>query len=600
MLYGITNNKRLEFWNENTKENPMRTKLKNFIVKHHIAILSFGIFSLVFCLLGLPFTHWWFNGSDDFNGLYLGFRTKTWHDLFYFFLNGNISQDMGPSNYIGGGQTTFLSTYYRPLYCVYLTLQYWIFGTNAYWYFLCNVFFHAINTVLLFTIFSWITSITPALFAALLFAFHPQIAYRFGAIVNFHYYINVMFMLLTFITFKQYLDTKKIIFYLFACTLFALSLFTRESSIVLPAILSWGTYLYMSQQLQTLSSSFFKKIFLCFIQTIGIWLVAFGFLALRLYLYPLDIQAVGNTHPNFLAIIHGKISQFLVLMYDAFWLSWLPWGHPITRAVILASCLLLFTFLFIKNSHKKIIVYFLAGAALMLWPGYIGCYSPRYMYEALPFVLLAFIGSFEWYNGNLIRFKKFGLLLLTSITLFFMSFTVYNFARREHKLQAIATAMQELVANPLITNRPLCFLSYPMDGLGDQPSDVIRVLYHSASQEVYCDASAALVQADSNIVTPCGWCNKASEYYTKNYVCITPVPGGFRYASLNSQKVQFFIPDTNFSLGKKVINKKEAGGVTDFTLFIDPVYLKKDMVYLVWDYENKRFVLLGSSSQTHS
>jgi hypothetical protein len=573
----------------------MVTNIKKFYSKHQTVIVSLFLISLVFCLLGIPFTHWWFNGSDDFNGLYLGFRTKTWHDLFYFFLNGNISQDMGPSNYIGGSQTTFLSTYYRPLYCVYLTLQYWLFGTNAYWYFLCNVFFHAINTVLLFNIFSWLTGAIPALFAALLFAFHPQIAYRFGAIVNLHYYVNVMLMLLTFLAFKHYLDTKKIIFYICACTLFALSLFTRESSIVLPLILSWGTYLYTSTNRQHYpSSSFFKKVFLCLRQTIGIWCVAFGFLALRLYLYPLDIHAICNTHHNLWTIIHGKMSQFLVLIYDIFWLSWLPWGHPIPRTIILASCLLLFAFLFIKNSHKKIILYFLASASLMLWPGYIGCYSPRYMYEALPFILLAFIGSFEWYNGNLIRFKKFGLLLLTGITLFFISFAVYNFARRECKLRVLGTAMHKLVSNPLITNKPLCFLSYPIDGLGDQPSDVVRVLYHSASREVYCDASAGLVQADSNIVIPCRLCNIASEYYTQNYVHITKVPGGFRYTSINPQKVYFFITDASFSLGKKVINKKEAGGVTDFTLFINPVYLKKNPVYLVWDYEGQGFAIKHS------
>ncbi len=124
-------------------------------MKHKKIILSLIIFTIVFCVLGIPFTGWWFNGTDDFQGLFLGYRTKNIKDLFYFFLHGDVGQGAGASNSIRNFARSghFLGTYYRPLYCIYITLQHWIFGTNGYYFFLTNVFFHAINTVILFNIF---------------------------------------------------------------------------------------------------------------------------------------------------------------------------------------------------------------------------------------------------------------------------------------------------------------------------------------------------------------------------------------------------------------------------------------------------------------
>src|SRR3990172_6253318 len=221
-----------------------RTLLKFY--NNRKILLSLLLFLIVLVCLGLPYTHWWFNGGDDFHGVYVGFKTKTLKELFYFFIDGNVcGKYIGPSNFVhtqtAATPTSFFGAYYRPLYLIFATIQYWLFGTNGYAYLLCNVFVHAINTVLLFHLFSFLTTIFPAFLGALLFAFHPQIAYRFGATINLHYYINVMFMLLTIISFKRYLDTQKIVYQLTASILFALALFTRESSIVLPGIIFLGT-----------------------------------------------------------------------------------------------------------------------------------------------------------------------------------------------------------------------------------------------------------------------------------------------------------------------------------------------------------------------
>ncbi|MFA5306201.1 MAG: hypothetical protein WC365_02015, partial [Candidatus Babeliales bacterium] len=62
------------------------------MIKHNKIIIVSIAGVLVFCLMGIPFTQWWFNGCDDFGGVYIGFVTTTWRDLFYFFINGHINQ----------------------------------------------------------------------------------------------------------------------------------------------------------------------------------------------------------------------------------------------------------------------------------------------------------------------------------------------------------------------------------------------------------------------------------------------------------------------------------------------------------------------------
>ena len=146
-------------------------------------LLSIIVFLIVFIVIGIPWTNWWFYGADDASGILLSYKTKSIKDLFYFFYEGNAGQlqSVGTSNcphiYT---RTSFLSTYYRPLHLIGTTLQYWLFGINGYGYLLTNVFFHAVNTVILFNIFYSIVNCYPAILAAFTFAFHAQIAYSFN------------------------------------------------------------------------------------------------------------------------------------------------------------------------------------------------------------------------------------------------------------------------------------------------------------------------------------------------------------------------------------------------------------------------------------
>lgn len=563
-------------------------------------IITIILFLGIILFFGLPFTSWWFFGADDYGGVLIGYKATTWHDLLNFFYDGHINNSFGngPTNSTWlNERPPFFGTYYRPLYCVFLTLQYWLFGSYAYPYFLCNVVFHAFNTALLFLIFSQLTNLLPAILAALLFAAHPQIAYRFGAIVNFHYYVNTALALLIFLAFKKYLDTDKQRYNIAACTLFMISLFTRESSIVLPGIAMLGVYAYTNDYIQLTIKNFFRQFYVALKKTAGLWLVSFAFLALRLFLYPFGTPTASQQN-SFVSFITKKIPELKVFIFDLFNLSWLPWGRPLMRGTILCTCLALFALFFWNNNRKLYVLASFAAGFLMLWPALMGPYSPRYFYEAHPFFLAGFIMCCSFYNGTLIRFKKVLLTLLTCLVIFEIGFVLHSFARRSTKHGLLAQATYELVANPAIKNRALCFIGHPTDGFADQNAAIFWILLNDLSIPIFFDSATAITQADANIVQTTKWANIVSNYYEKNYYTTTTVPGGFRFTSINPAKIHFFTENCNYSFGEKIVHAQQTVDgqrvVTDFTLLINEEYLKQNPLFIRWDFETQRFVIMPS------
>ncbi|MBD3231334.1 hypothetical protein GF322_01595 [Candidatus Dependentiae bacterium] len=574
---------------------------KKKIIKHKTFIFSISIFSLIFILLGLPFKNWWFYGSDDFHGLYLGYKTTNWNDLFYFFKNGHTNQEMGPSNYkFSNEPQNFFSAYYRPLYCIYLTFQYWLLGTNGYYYHLCNVFFHTTNSLSLFYLFLHLTNLFTAFLFALMFAVHPQIAYRFGAIVNLHYYINAMLLLLLFIFFKNYIDSKKWYYNLLSVILFSLSLFTRETSIVIPAILFLGLYLYPQKYKFSNFKNLLNKTLNNFYKVFGLLCSAICFLLLRIYLYP--IKFTNCSKPlNLISIISkikNRFPELKVFIYDVLSLSWLPWGQKNLRCIILISIILFLFYSFIKNTKKVYVTYFITSALIMLWPAYLVNYNPRYFYEAYPFILFAFIFLFKYSKINFKKFKIIGTATLTFFVIFLFIFTFVNFKIRENKMKIMSGAVYELIQNPIIQNRNLCFISHPLESWGEQNAQIFWTLLNNTSPKILFDSATAITQIDCNVIKPTKYINICADLFEHNYCKITPIKNGFNFKSLNPKKIHFEpkIERSDYSLGKKIINKtinfKGLEVVTDFSLIFDKHYLDLDPLFIKWDYEKRKFIIL--------
>jgi hypothetical protein len=585
-----------------TTSGPIITRFSGIGIINKKLILSLLLFLAIICVLGIPWTHWWFCGGDDFHGLFCGSKAQSLKDLFYYFIDGHINQLQAPSNGISSGYPSFFSCYYRPFYRVFLALQYWLFGEQAYYYFLCNAFFHAFNTVLLFNIFCYFASYGTSLLGALFFAVHPQIAYRFGAIVNFHYYVNVCCMLLCIMVFKKYLDTKQLRYHLLASLLFGVAVFTRESSIVLPGIMVLGTLLYRWDGQRLSCAHLYQQLKAAILSTAGLWITAGSFLALRLYLYPLATNTAQTIASGPLQLLKSipqffilKQQEFLVCLYDALGLSWLPWGHPMLRLALLIIIATILLWFFVRNTQKIVIIFLLLSTAIMLWPAYVGFYSPRYIYEALPFLIAAYIITFTYATAVPHTLKRIGFALGTICILFYAAHVVDSFRRREAKMFIMQQATMKLVHNPLIHNRALMFIGYPNDGFGGHPAHLFWALLKNPNIPIFCDPSTAITQADSNIVVPTTWRNVISAYFARNYHTVTISSDRLSFHSCNPTKVQFFLDDGGYSLGQKtILHTMLVGGkhvITYFMITLEPRYLEQKPLIITWDYATQQFVI---------
>jgi len=564
----------------------------------------------VFCLLGLPFTKWWFNG-DDFSGVALGKTMQTWKLFWSHFIEGNVNKYFYPSHHPlytpYGATTAYISNcfgvYFRPIHCAYLAGAYWLFGFNAYAYFLVNVFLHALNATIIFNVLKWFSGWAIALFFALIFAFHPQIGFRFGAPANFQYYLDLLLILSSFLLLKQFLDNKKLAWYILSCISFLLSLFTRETSIFLPVIIFFGIYMYEQRDTQYSFKSFFKTFVHNLGLTLGYFICVGLYLGARIYLYPFKSTGQGlNLLASLLAWatkLPTRLEEFLFFFYDYLNLSWLPWGNKGLKLIIIAPLLMLFLWLFIKSTKKILILFSFFAFAVMLWPCFYINYSPRYLYESYPFALITFVLLFA-FSGDFNKIiKRFGLVFLSLLCFLNIIMTLQNLKTRETKLFTIKQAFLALKNDTRITSgtRPLCFLAFPLDGFGTGIEQAAWLYLTPPANPVYYDPATMLTQNDSNILEHAGWYMRCAPYYTQNYFAITHASESIRFKSLNPQEINFSIPEGDYlSLGKKIIHQraciKGRSVVTDFTLTFDQKYLKKNPLIITWDYEKKQFIVL--------
>ena len=112
------------------------------------------------------------------------------------------------------------------------------------------------------------------------------------------------------------------------------------------------------------------------------------------------------------------------------------------------------------------------------------------------------------------------------------------------------------------------------------------------------DASTTLRQPTIKTTT---WKNVIHEYYDQNFIEIQPLKNGFRFITLNPQKMSFDLPPNHYSLGEKIINKtaKVNGSdrVTDFSLIIENKFLNQKPLFFTWDFELKQFITIKTEKE---
>ncbi len=155
------------------------------------------------------------------------------------YVTRNIHVKSGLSlNSIKWAFTTFHSTNWHPVTWLSLMLDSQLFGVNPMGFHLVNVFLHALNTSLLFLLFSSLTgAVWRSAFVAACFALHPLHVESVAWIAERKDVLSTLFWMLTLLFYSCYVKRSKRSMYYLSLLAFALGLMAKPMLVTIPVIL---------------------------------------------------------------------------------------------------------------------------------------------------------------------------------------------------------------------------------------------------------------------------------------------------------------------------------------------------------------------------
>jgi len=546
-------------------------------MKHKRIVFSTLLIFLVLVILGFPFYEWGFD-RDDCGVIYNSFLTSI-TDFFQLFYRNDIHSMVHSSNYEAPGQY-FFSVFYRPLTFFWYALQLPLFGANAYGYYLVMIGFHAINVVLffnmilpLFQVYSW------SFLSALFFAFHGSLWKWMGWIAAQAYTISMTFIMLATMFYFSYLKTKRLSHCFLSIFCFTISLFTFEFVIVFPIFL---VALYFSKEffisrglIQNYSFFNYTK------KTLGHWGVFFSYLALRLYLFPIDMSKDPNSYRlslfKFLIDLKKRLGDLKSFIVDVLGLSWVPASFSILKIGLAIFMILVFSYFFYRIAEKGSLMVLGLSASIFLWPAVLRYFVPRYLYYSLPiYIFLMFFLAYSVSNKSFkFRLWAYGLLgclvILNSASLF---------SRMQNKMTLLKQAndaCDALALDPRIQNKILCFVGVPRDVFWTGLAQQIWLRGTNRNKPIYYDMSTFSVCRRDGI----------------NYMSIRPIKGGFRFISKDPKKLWWIAWGGECTkMGEKIVHYQHNDRLYDFDIIFKQEFAQQDLTFISWDYEKNGFVFL--------
>ncbi len=308
-----------------------------------------------------------------------------------------------------------ISGFYRPLQHIPFTLIYKYFGFCAFAYYLTSVALHAVNTVLVFYLFSFYMPLLLAFLSGLVFAFGPILDW-ITWISCLHNFMALFFMLLALLFFRVFCISSKLRWHFLAALMFLLSVISRENTIMLGVWLSCGVFLLTP-------AGFWQRLKFAIKQTWMFLLVYFSYLLLRLNAF--GLSSLDRTFNN-LILKYPVLKKFLGMQVQIInvssdaapqvvhqvaqatvSLSWLDklakirgvivqWGSGLlnidfdnTLTCFVGFCLIIFI-IWAYRKNLKLFFTLCLGFLFFIWPGIVAYPSPRYISAAYPFLIFIF------------------------------------------------------------------------------------------------------------------------------------------------------------------------------------------------------------------
>lgn len=367
-----------------------------------------------------------------------------------------------------------ISGFYRPLQHIPFTLIYKTFGFYAFAYYLTSVFFHALNTVLIFYLFSFYMPILLALLSGLVFAFAPTLDW-ITWISCLHNFMAVFFILLSLLFFRLFWNNKKWYWQALAAFMFLLSIISRENTIMLGIWLFCGAFLLMDKIFQ--SPSFWQRVKFAFKQTWLFGVVYFIYFFLRLNAfgvtslertlnnlllkYPVLGKFLFGTIKSSTAVsdavvgcanaelssgvgvqVGSNVAQTVSNLSSAQF-SWthavfsnlagiknilVTWGSSLLNtdlsheSTLFFVCCLIFFMIFAYRKHFRILLTLILGLLFFIWPGIVAYPNPRYISAGYPFLVFIFFLAVHFVLQNIEHrwIKVFIYLIVTTTCLYYI------------------------------------------------------------------------------------------------------------------------------------------------------------------------------------
>lgn len=313
-------------------------------------------------------------------------------------------------------------TMYRPMQLLTYALDYKIWGLNPLGYHLTNIFIHALNSILVYFLFSSVGLSAVAKVTAVLFAIHPvqtsvvaYISARADLLVS-------LFMLLSIIFFFKFIRLKLKRFYVFSLASAALALICRENALILFIFILLALFVNRAK----------PKDFLCCIPFI---LLNIAYVLLRLVI--LGIHA-ANSHPgflspalrtvNFLNILPRYIS-LLVLPLNLHMVRITPFIMKMSdpRVFLGAGFILVFIYLIITRRRENLLFFSLLWLFIGLLPVFFMLDGYIFFYQAMmaeSWAYLSCAGFFAFCVFLIARFKESGRVVLSVFAVFYSALTL--------------------------------------------------------------------------------------------------------------------------------------------------------------------------------
>ncbi len=237
-------------------------------------------------------------------------------------------------------------SYYRPLVTASYMAEYAFFKLDAFWFNLDNVILHILNSLCVFALIRRLFNCrNTAFWAALLFAVHPVQWEAVSNISGRAILLSALFVFSSMILFLDFYKSRQRIFLVGSLVSFILAMFSKESSAVLPVVLT--LYIFFNREEKSANprpwfslAPFFLLVagFLSLRQQLGItqlfaWgsgdALTLGFLSfargcitfLRLFVFPVDLY-FDRSRAVFLNFSQPELILTVIFWISVLWMIW--------------------------------------------------------------------------------------------------------------------------------------------------------------------------------------------------------------------------------------------------------------------------------------